>query len=889
MDLRYEAYCFADPLFFDELGDTGVAGDAFARDLPELPDGWVQGEENVWRVLGSVTRMLPAQGWKIHVSAHLDNATRVLAKVYAYCVDRQITFKHVRSRTMLLTRNSKYAERQGSGKFVTIYPIDNVELEQVLRELSEELAGESGPYILSDLRYGDGPLYVRYGGFVRRWVEHEGTRVLAIAAPDGTLVPDRREPKFSTPEWVELPECLKPHLAARSSGDPSQFPYQVSASLHFSNGGGVYLAKRNADGVELVLKEARPYAGLDGYGTDAVARLHREHAMLSRLAGVPGVPEVYELFPVWEHQFLAMAHVAGIPLGKWMAQNYPLVRRDCSQADLDEYARRALAVLDDIIALVARVHERGVVFGDLHGQNVLVDSGSDTDTDTDNGATVSLIDFELSFPVTETARPGLGAPGFRSPADRTGFAVDEYALAALRLWLFLPLNTILELAPGKLDGMVELIERRFRLPAGYGDSIRAQLAPRTSGRTAPAVSSALREIEAPDPDWSVVRKSIAEAILASATPRRTDRLFPGDPEQFQVGGACFGYGAAGVLHALDAAGFGRYPEHERWLLDSVRRDPPKRPGFFDGAHGIAYVLENFGHAEAASELLAGTADLVEQTIDHDLSGGLAGIGLTRLHFAGTRNDDAFLRQACDTAERLASALQVAPPPDPRFGRAGLLQGWSGPAVLFTRLYARTGERRWLDLADQALARDLEECEPVQDGSLQVRDGTRRMLPYVSIGSAGIAMAAELLAEQVAGLQSSDDGSHNNDADYASLRQLPGLRAACCGEFVIFPGLVYGRAGQLAALAMGLHRGPAAPEPFVRETREAIAVHLAALAWHAVPYGGGLAFPGANLLRLSMDVNTGGAGVLLALGAALDGHGTALPFLDAPSHELADQA
>jgi serine/threonine protein kinase len=874
MDLRYEAYCFADPLFFDELGDTGEAGDAFARDLPELPDGWVQGEENVWRMLGPVARILPAQGWKIHVSAHLDNATRVLAKVYAYCVDRRVAFKHLRSRTMLLTRNSKYAEREGSGKFVTIYPIDNVEFEQVLRELSEELAGESGPYILSDLRYGDGPLYVRYGGFAEQWVESEGTRVLAIARPDGTLVPDRREPKFSTPDWVELPECLTPHLAARNTGDPSQFPYQVSASLHFSNGGGVYLATRNADGVELVLKEARPHAGLDRDGTDAVARLHREHAMLSQLAGVPGVPEVYDLFPVWEHEFVAMQHMAGIPLGRWMVLNYPLTRRDRTQADLDTYTRRALALLDDIAALVKRVHDRGLVFGDLHSQNVLVD--------TENGDAVSLIDFELSFPVAETGRPALGAPGFCAPADRTGFAIDEYALAALRLWLFLPLNTILDLAPSKLDGLVDIIERRFPLPSGYGDSIRTQLAPR-AGQHAAAVST-LREIEQSEPDWSVVRKSIAEAILASATPQRTDRLFPGDIEQFSVGGACFGFGAAGVLHALDAAGFGRYPEYERWLLDSVRRDPPKRPGFFDGAHGIAYVLENFGHAEAASELLAGTADLVEQTTDHDLNGGLAGIGLTRLHFAGTRNDDAFLRQACDTAERLASALQVAPPPDPRFGRAGLLHGWSGPAVLFTRLYGRTGERRWLDLADQALLRDLEECGPADDGSLQVRDGTRRTLPYLSIGSAGVAMATELLAEQAASVAGSDDRR-----DFASLRQLSGLRQACCSEFTIYPSLTYGRAGLLAALAMGQRREPTPPDPVVRE---AIDVHLAGLAWHALPYAGGLAFPGSNLLRLSMDVNTGGAGVLLALAAALDGHGTVLPFLEpslySPSHTLVGQ-
>ena len=42
----------------------------------------------------------------------------------------------------------------------------------------------------------------------------------------------------------------------------------------------------------------------------------------------------------------------------------------------------------------------------------------------------------------------------------------------------------------------------------------------------------------------MVRKSIAAGILASATPQRADRLFPGDVGAVEVGGAGFGYGAA---------------------------------------------------------------------------------------------------------------------------------------------------------------------------------------------------------------------------------------------------------------------------------------------------------------------------------------------------------
>ncbi|SFP71721.1 Protein kinase domain-containing protein [Amycolatopsis arida] len=856
MDLRYEAFCFADPLFFDEQRQAADQGDAFAATLPLPPEGWREEQLGIWRSLRPESAALPAQGWKIHVSAGLDNADRVLRTAHRYCLDRGIAFKHLRTRSILLSRNSKYAPRAASGKLITIYPVDDEQFSRVLAELSAALDGEPGPYILSDLRYGAGPLFVRYGGFLQRWMEADGARVLAISRPDGTLVPDRREPRFSVPDWVELPECLAPHVAARRAGDPAAFPYRVTSSLHFSNGGGVYLARRLADDQEVVLKEARPYAGLDRDRTDAVARLRREYEVLYRLRGIPGIPAAHDLFAVWEHLFLAMEKVEGRALGPWLARHYPLIRHEPGEREIADYTRRALALVDRVARLLDRVHERGVVFGDLHALNILVDEDGD-----DTVSSVSLIDFEMAFPVDSPGRPALGAPGFRAPRDRTGFAIDHHALAALKLWIFLPLNPLLELAPGKLPALVDFVERRFPLPADYGAEILRELAPRKP------VPPATTELDQPDPDWGVVRKSLATAILASATPHRTDRLFPGDIEQFRVGGAGFGYGAAGVLHALDVAGAGRYPEHERWLLAAVHREPPTRPGFVDGAHGIAHVLENLGHHDAADELLAGAATLVEQTRDHGLGGGLSGIALNLLHFAGTRRDPEYAARATELGERLLGALGTAPPPDD-VGRAGLLGGWSGPALLFVRLYEHTGDRAWLEHADRALARDVAECVETDDGALQVRDGGARTLPYAAVGSAGIALVAEELA------------AHAPDAP--SLAHQPALLRACRGEFVIHPGLLFGRCGLLAALAAARRRDP---DPALAD---AVALHLSRLALYAIPYGeGGIAVPGNQLLRLSMDVNTGGAGVLLALAATLDGHGAVLPFLGgsrpAPSH------
>jgi hypothetical protein len=76
---------------------------------------------------------------------------------------------------------------------------------------------------------------------------------------------------------------------------------------------------------------------------------------------------------------------------------------------------------------------------------------------------------------------------------------------------------------------------------------------------------------------------------------------------------------------------------------------------------------------------------------------------------------------------------------------------------------------------------------------------------------------------------------------------------------------------LLYLARGQAPGTAAADPRV-------AAHVRRLAWHAISYRDGIAFPGDTLFRLSMDLATGTAGVLLALASALSPVGAALPFL-----------
>jgi hypothetical protein len=131
-------------------------------------------------------------------------------------------------------------------------------------------------------------------------------------------------------------------------------------------------------------------------------------------------------------------------------------------------------------------------------------------------------------------------------------------------------------------------------------------------------------------------------ILASATPDRDDRLFPGDPMQFIAGGLNLAHGAAGVLYALAATGCGSFPTHEDWLVDrALHLSSTPRFGLYDRLHGVAHVLDRLGRKTEALEVLDLCFRELDGSLDQlglDLQGGLAGIGLNLGYFAAVTGE-----------------------------------------------------------------------------------------------------------------------------------------------------------------------------------------------------------------------------------------------------------
>jgi len=865
VDKQYEQYCLADPFFYDSPRERDPQA-LFPISRRPLPDGWGRACQGDWLINIPPGRPAPAQGWKIHVSACLDNSDEVITRVWDYCVPRGVSFKFLGSRLAVLMRNAKYASRSASGKAVTIYPPDESACERILLELDTELAGAPGPYILSDLRYGAGPLYLRYGGFSERFcLDSRGEMTPAIENPDGDLVPDLRSPVFTMPEWVRLPEFLAPHLDARNSVAVTDLEYDLIGALHFSNGGGVYTATDKRTGERVILKEARPHAGLAADGSDAVTRLRREHDVLLRLTGLGIAPEVRGFFQVGEHDFLAEEFIPGRTLNSFFVERYPLDGPAPDPVATNAYTAWALRICGEVERAAAAMHGRGVVFNDVHMFNIIVRPDG----------TVAFIDFEAASDINQGRIRTVGNPGFVAPRDRTGYDVDAYSLACLRLAMFMPLTMLFALDREKAAQLADVIAALFPVPEKFLDEAVREI---TGGAARPArhvtgpaaAAKADGAGAAGGPRWDRLAADIVGAIRASATPDRTDRLFPGDIDQFRVpgGGLGLAHGAAGVLYALSEAAEVRVPEYEEWLVTQAA-DPPRGThlGLYDGLAGVAYALARLGHLDAAVRAARGCLSENWGRLGHGLYGGLSGFALAMIsvgdHVGEPGLADAGMRAAETVAApylaagRGAAGLREAARTS---GAVGLLRGASGKALLFIRLYERTGDTAYLDAAEAAIDDDLRRCVTDGKGALQVDDGWRT-LPYLAGGSVGIGMVIDQFT------------AHKQHEEFADAARA--IRHAASSGLYAQAGLFNGRAGMIAYLAGTRdERGQEAGRRVARD-------HVDRLAWHAVRHEGGLAFPGDMLLRLSMDLGTGAAGVLLGTAAALAPRGSALPFFAQP--------
>src|SRR5579859_2352392 len=130
--------------------------DFYDQVLSALPVNWEIRRKGIWFYCGSPRTAVPMQGWKIHISATPANAAEILSRVTSILFQRMDTdFKFALDISVVFLLNSKNWSRGGAGKFITVYPADNLRFVELLEELYLATQDMHGPYILSDHRYKD--------------------------------------------------------------------------------------------------------------------------------------------------------------------------------------------------------------------------------------------------------------------------------------------------------------------------------------------------------------------------------------------------------------------------------------------------------------------------------------------------------------------------------------------------------------------------------------------------------------------------------------------------------------------------------------------------------------------------------------------------------------
>lgn len=416
------------PFFFT---NNDYSTDTSIKYQVSLPFNWHEVMNNdEWVYQYPIGKFVERQGWKIHISSEYNSSHELLQDVAKICHEMRIPFKHLSTEDKFIMRNGKLVSRGFSGKFITCYPNQN-ELESVLQRLESALKQYNGPYILSDKRWDEAPIYLRYGVFRPSRDDEKKVAIDELIVGD-EVVKDERLPVFKIPKGIVPPDFLNKWLDKKDKKQ-GDFPFIIDNAIRFSNSGGIYNARLKEDGKKIILKEARPYTGLGFDGTYSSERLASECKALKILNEWSETPKIYWHGKIWEHTFLGIEHMKGVPLNRWVTNNFPLYEVVDKTKD---YLLRVSKIVEKLIDLTNKFHSENVYHQDLHLGNILV---KDEDE-------ISIIDWEQAvFSNDEKVVHKVAAPGFRAWRETLPSEIDWYGIRQIAHYLYMPLVTTSDL------------------------------------------------------------------------------------------------------------------------------------------------------------------------------------------------------------------------------------------------------------------------------------------------------------------------------------------------------------------------------------------------------------------------------------------------------------
>lgn len=793
-------------------------------------------------------------GWKIHISATVENHKEILDIVAKYAFERKIPFKFASNIDHFIYLNSKSIARASSGKYIVVYP-EETEFKTVIEELYLLLRRYSGPHILSDRPYKDSKVvFYRYGEiYPISFVDPYGMITTRILSPDNKLEIDNRLPYYAVPKWVES-------IFPSSQIIPSKLmkKYNVTESVHFSAQGGVYLGEK--DGIQYIVKEARNSAGITSDFSSATTRLENEYLALQTLSKFGYTPKPVELLEDNQNLYLVEEHLAGETLHSYPHKHSPYINRYsdlCVQiANEDTFNKEYNNIVYSMLRGISLIHSSGYALGDISPSNIMFNRETQQ---------VKFLDLETAYRFSsENLSPAyrLATPGFvLNDTNHTPEEHDLYKLGLIMLYCIEPYNALFNLDQKKIEHIVHLFQHRTSVPSHILNVIlglssfkyhHALDAIHDLQELAGGKDSQLLPTPPPMIDISKITYSIQQNLNGFICGNNSLAC---DPMGFLTNEYCLSFGLLGVLYGMHRADIPLDNSLDKYVHSFMREfysTSSWTSSLFVGLSGMAYSLLSLGYTNEAKTVLAKAVSVNCEMCDYAY--GRAGRLSTCVAFYSLLGDEKYLSCAIDDAEYiLAHASEVNKHAVwydcEGDAYSGLTRGSSGIALALLQLYIVTHNSKYLFEGIKALESDLSRIVTTSSGyiginSRPINSNPQVYSPYLHCGMAGIGC---VLIRYYLITQS---------PRYYNL--ILAIMDACRNQMVLFPGYLQGCAGILSFYQdcrYYLH---------IRDAEPDITVLMDLFKYHYIHNPQYSGFAGNQLLRISHDFHTGSSGVLAVL-------------------------
>ncbi|MEW2167483.1 lipopolysaccharide kinase InaA family protein [Streptomyces sp. NPDC007084] len=629
---------------------------------------------------------------------------------------------------------------------------------------------------------------------------------------------------------------------------------RISERLAESTAGAVFSGVDLRTGEHVVVKFSRRGIRTSAAeSADAETLRRHDHALRSEIDGAFDCPRALALQELPEGVVTVENKIEGVPLAVLIERRNLLYHGYGSgPSNPVAYARLVCRTMVSLLEVLTRMHESGIVHGDITPANILLK------TEGNGPVRPVLIDFELAVGKAGE-RPAHGrTPGYApkwTPRDRQAMvASDLFAFGRVVLASFAMVQNLGEIDVEAMVRVFRGVADLFEIPERAVDAIAELLRTDEPGEEDRAtwfatlralldhLSGERQNRSARRPDVVMPsHEAVAAQIIRSADGSSPDRLFPG-PLAYAGPGASLGHGSAGVLWVLAQCGAEIPPEWIRWTIRHAGTFGVRKQGLRDGAAGLVWSMSELADSHQWETLLSLTEPL--SAAGRMPASTAAELAALHLKLAA----DGFTEAAApDLVRRTCDGLRAEVP------------GVSTASALLLA-HHRFADASYLDAG-------LHHARTMLQGWLGP-DRDRPAAASLLTGGAGALAVGVRYAALV--------------SDERMLQQCLEIGAAAAAAHPLLVGIDNGLSGLgLALLDCRDVSGDTSYDPLVAE----VARKLAEM---TVPTVDGPAFPGPTLTRLSNDYATGAAGVLaffhrLALGTASLTH----PILAAVDSVAAD--